>query len=517
MLLRDVVETSAAVAATSARSQKVALMAATMRRLEPDEAAVGVAYLSGRLRQRQIGVGWAAFGERPPPADAPSLTLRSVDAQLDRIGQLSGPDSQAERRRRVTALLGQATASEQDFLTRLLLEGLRQGALEGVTVEALARAADAPLADVRRALMLRGDLGAVAEGALRDGAAGLGVFGLQVGRPLQPMLAQTAVDIPSALGKISPAALEWKLDGARVQLHKQDGRVWVFTRTLDDITDRVPDLVELVEALPARSIVLDGEALALRADGRPHLFQDTASRFGSRLDVGRLRSSRPLTLFAFDILHHDGQDLIDRPYAERQTVLSAIVPEALRVPRIVTDDVDLATAFLQSTLERGHEGVVVKDLGSPYEAGRRGAGWLKVKPRHTLDLVILAVEWGHGRRTGYLSNLHLGARDPTTGGFVMLGKTFKGLTDEMLGWQTEHLLALERERDRWTVYVRPELVAEIAFDGVQRSSRYPGGVTLRFARVLRYRTDKRADEADTIDTVRALGAVYDAEYPGRQP
>jgi DNA ligase-1 len=462
-------------------------------------------------------VGWAAFGERPPPADAPSLTLLAVDAQLDGIGQLSGPDSQAERRRRLAALLGQATVSEQDFLTRLLLEGLRQGALEGVTVEALARAADAPLADVRRALMLRGDLGAVAEVALRDGAAGLGVFGLQVGRPLQPMLAQTAVDIRSALGRISPAALEWKLDGARVQLHKQDGRVWVFTRTLDDITDRVPELVEMIEALPARSILLDGEALALRADGRPHLFQDTASRFGSRLDVARLRASRPLTLFVFDILHHDGQDLIDRPYAERQMVLSTLVPEALRVPRIVTDDVDLATAFLHSTLEHGHEGLVVKDLGSPYEAGRRGAGWLKVKPRHTLDLVILAVEWGHGRRTGYLSNLHLGARDPTTGGYVMLGKTFKGLTDEMLGWQTERLLALERERDRWTVYVRPELVAEVAFDGVQRSSRYPGGVTLRFARVLRYRTDKRADEADTIDTVRALGAVFDAEYPGREP
>ncbi|MBV9354042.1 MAG: ATP-dependent DNA ligase [Chloroflexi bacterium] len=517
MLLREVVETSAAVAATPARSQKVALLAATMRRLEPGEAAVGVAYLSGRLRQRQIGVGWASFGQRPPPAEASCLTLLSVDEQLEHIGQLSGPDSQTERRRRLATLLGQATASEQDFLSRLLLDGLRQGALEGVTVEALARAADAPLADLRRALMLRGDLGAVADVALRDGAVGLRVFALQVGRPLQPMLAQTAPDMASALDKISPAAVEWKLDGARVQLHMQDERVWVFTRTLDDITDRVPELVEAVGALPARSLVLDGEALALRDDGRPHLFQDTASRFGSRLDVARLRARRPLTLFVFDILHHDGQDLIDRPYAERQTVLAAIVPEGLRVPRLVTDELDAATAFVQSTLEQGHEGVVVKDLGSPYEAGRRGAGWLKVKPRHTLDLVILAVEWGHGRRTGYLSNLHLGARDPATGGFVMLGKTFKGLTDEMLGWQTERLLALERERDRWTVYVRPELVAEIAFDGIQRSSRYPGGVTLRFARVLRYRTDKRANEADTIDTVRALGSAYDAEYPGREP
>ncbi len=321
MLLRDVVETSAAVAATPARGQKVALLAATMRRLEAEEAAVGVAYLSGRLRQRQIGVGWAAFGERPPPAQAACLTLLSIDEQLERIGQLSGPDSQAERRRRLATLLSQATAAEQDFLSRLLLEGLRQGALEGVTVEALARAADVPLADVRRALMLRGDLGAVAEVALRDGAAGLGAFGLQVGRPLQPMLAQTAPDMASALGKISPAALEWKLDGARVQLHRQDARVWVFTRTLDDITDRVPELVELVGALTARSIVLDGEALALRADGRPHLFQDTASRFGSRLDVARLRATRPLTLFVFDILHCDGEDLIDRPYAERQTVL----------------------------------------------------------------------------------------------------------------------------------------------------------------------------------------------------
>jgi DNA ligase 1 len=511
MLLRDVVDTSAAVAATTARGQKVALLAATMRRLQPEESAVGVWYLSGRLRQRQIGVGYAAFGERPAAAETPRLTLASVDEQLERIGRLAGPDSQAERRRRLAALLGQATAAEQEFLTRLLLDGLRQGALEGITVEALARAADAPLAEVRRALMLRGDMGAVAEVALRDGAVGLRGFGLRVGRPLQPMLAQTASDVGSALARVSPAALEWKLDGARVQLHKQDERVWVFTRTLDDITERVPELVEAVGALAVRSVVLDGEALALRADGRPHLFQDTASRFGSRLDVARLRATLPLTLFAFDVLHHDGQDLIDCPYAERQTVMAATVPEALRVPRLVTADVAAASAFMRSTLEHGHEGVVVKDPASRYEAGRRGAGWLKVKPRHTLDLVILAVEWGHGRRTGFLSNLHLGAREPATGSFVMLGKTFKGLTDEMLAWQTERLLALERERDRWTVYVRPELVAEIAFDGVQRSSRYAGGVTLRFARVLRYRTDKRPDQADTIESVRALGEQYPSQ------
>jgi DNA ligase-1 len=382
---------------------------------------------------------------------------------------------------------------------------LRQGALEGVMLDALARALDTPLAEVRRAVMLRGDVGAVAEAGLREGAVGLAAFRLQVGQPIQPMLAQSATSVAEALQRISPAAIEWKLDGARIQIHVQGDDVRVFTRSLDDITSRVPEVVEMAHALSVQSIVLDGEVLALQEDGRPHPFQVSASRFGSRLDTERLRATLPLTPFLFDVLHLDGRDLVDRPAAERHRILAETVPERWRAPRIVTADVSEADAFLTDTLARGHEGVLVKALDSPYEAGRRGAGWIKVKPVHTLDLVILAAEWGHGRRHGWLSNLHLGARDPVSGQFVMLGKTFKGLTDAMLTWQTERLLELETERTSWTVYVRPELVVEIAFDTVQRSSRYPGGVTLRFARVVRYREDKRPDEADTIDAVRALG------------
>jgi DNA ligase-1 len=382
--------------------------------------------------------------------------------------------------------------------------------------------------------MLRGALGAVAETALRDGVDGLRAFRLQVGRPLQPMLAQTAGNVDSALERVSPAAvewkldgtsaslglpaeaaaaaqpngaaIEWKLDGVRVQIHRQDLEVRVFTRTLDDVTARVPEVVEAVAALPAGSLVLDGEAIALRSDGRPQPFQVTVGRVGSKLDVATVRRSVPLSLFAFDLLHLDGEDLLDRPGAERQAALTKVVPEALRVPRVVTADPAIAAAFLQDALARGHEGVVVKSLEAPYEAGRRGAGWLKVKPVHTLDLVILAAEWGHGRRRGWLSNLHLGARDPETGGWVMLGKTFKGLTDKMLTWQTERLLELAVERGDWVVRVRPELVVEVAFDGVQASPRYPGGLALRFARVLRYRQDKPAEEADTIETVRAIHA-----------
>jgi len=504
MLLRDVVDTSAVVAATAARGAKIALLAECLRRLDADEASIGVAYLSGQLRQRQIGVGYASIRDLPPPAAEATLTLTVVDAALEAIGQQAGRDSQAERRRRITELMQQATSSEQDFLVRLLIGELRQGAQEGVLVDALARALDQPVADVRRAVMLRGDLGAVAAAGVRDGAAGLGAFRLEVGRPVLPMLAQSADSIADALQRTSPAAIEWKLDGARIQVHVQGHDVRVFTRSLDDITARVPELVEMGRSLGVRSTVLDGEVIALRDDGRPHPFQVSASRFGSRLDVDRLRTSLPLTPFVFDVLHLDGQDLLDQPAVERHAALAATVPQVLRVPRIVTDDVAEGEEFMRQTLAHGHEGVLVKALDSPYEAGRRGAGWIKVKPRITLDLMILAAEWGHGRRQGWLSNLHLGALDPSTGGYVMLGKTFKGLTDEMLEWQTARLLELELTRDRWTVYVRPELIAEIAFDGVQRSSRYPGGVALRFARVLRYRPDKRPEDVDTIDTVRSF-------------
>jgi DNA ligase 1 len=508
VLLEEIAETSAAVAASSARLAKVERLAACLRRLGPDEVHPAVAYLSGELRQRQIGVGWASLREVPPPAAAASLTVAELDAGFERIGRQAGPGSQAERRRLLAGLLGRATAAEQRFLVRLLSGELRQGALEGVMVEAIARAAGIPAAEVRRALMLRGALGPVAETALAHGVAGLRELRLQVGRALQPMLAQTATSVEAALAKAGArAAVEWKLDGVRVQLHKDGDQVQVFTRTLDDITARVPEAVEIVAALPAAAAVLDGELIALRDDGRPHPFQVTAGRLGSKLGVERLRTTVPLTLFLFDVLHLDGEDLIDRDGAARHAALAALTPEALRVPRIVTGDPAAANAFLADALDRGHEGVLVKSLAAAYEAGRRGAGWVKVKPVHTLDLVVLAAEWGHGRRTGWLSNLHLGARDPAGGGFVMLGKTFKGLTDELLRWQTERLQELAvTPTDGWVVRVRPELVVEVAFDGLQTSPRYPGGLALRFARVLRYREDKRAADADTIDTVRAIHA-----------
>jgi DNA ligase-1 len=505
MRLSEIVATSSAVSGTAARSVKIDRLAATLKQLEPDEAPIAVAYLSSQIRQRQIGVGYASMRDLPQPAEVASLTLREVDAALDVIGQLSGKDSQAERKRQLQNLFGRATVNEQDFLARLIMGELRQGALEGVMHEALARALGVPVSDVRRAAMLRGDLGAVAEAGMRGGAAGLNQFRLQVGQPLQPMLAQSATSVADALERASPAAIEWKLDGARVQIHRLGDDVRIFTRSLDDITARVPELVEMARWLPAESLVLDGEALALKEDSRPHPFQVSASRLGSRLDVARLRETLPLTPFVFDILHLDGEDLIDRPLSERNAILSDTVPERWRVPRIVTSDIERAEGFVQDTLQRGHEGVLVKSLASFYEAGRRGTGWIKVKPALSLDLVILAAEWGHGRRTGWLSNLHLGARDPESGSFVMLGKTFKGLTDEMLRWQTRRLLELETHRDRWTVYVRPELLVEVKFDGVQRSPRYPGGVTLRFARVVRYREDKRPEDADTLQTVQALG------------
>ena len=418
----------------------------------------------------------------------------------------------AERKRLVGELFAAATEEEQYFLVRLLSGELRQGALDGVMTDAVAKAAAVPVAEVRRAVMLSGSLAVAAQAALGGGSEALARFGLQVGRPLKPMLASSEASIDEALARIDgAAAVEWKLDGIRVQAHIADGKVRLFTRSLDDITDRLPEVVTALAALPVRDAVFDGELIALRADGRPYAFQDTASRAASEVDapVKQGAGTVPLSVFLFDALHLNGTDLIDQPDAERHAALASVVPQAMLMPRLVTDDPGKATAFFQESVAKGHEGVVVKSLTTPYAAGRRGAGWIKVKPRHTLDLVVLAVEWGHGRRKGWLSNLHLGARDPETGGWVMLGKTFKGLTDELLTWQTEKLLSLEDHRDDWTVYVRPELVVEIAFDGVQRSPRYPGGVALRFARVLRYREDKTAEEADTIDTVRALSLPAD--------
>jgi len=425
-----------------------------------------------------------------------------VDAGFSAIGAVCGKGSASARKALVGELFGRATEDEQRFLVGLLSGELRQGALEGVMTEAVARAASVPVAEVRRAMMLRGSLGVVAAAALSGGSAALRAFGLEVGRPVRPMLASSATSIDEALAKVGgAAAVEWKLDGIRIQAHLSDGNVRLFTRTLDDITARLPEVVAALAKLPLSTAVLDGELIALREDGRPLPFQDTAARTAS-LDSGG--PSVPLSVFLFDALHLEGTDLIDMEDSKRHAALARAVPADLLMPRLVTESAQEATAFFIDAIAHGHEGVVVKSLAAPYAAGRRGTGWIKVKPRHTLDLVVLAVEWGHGRRRGWLSNLHLGARDPETGGFVMLGKTFKGLTDELLTWQTERLLALEDRRDSWTVYVRPELVVEVAFDGVQRSPRYPGGLALRFARVLRYRDDKTAAEADTIDTVRAL-------------
>jgi len=505
VLLAELAEVSRTVAATSARLAKIDALASALRSATPDEAPIVVAWLSGELPQRQIGVGWAALRSAPPPTASPSLTVAGVDEAFSRIGSQSGKGSAAERKRLIGEVLAAATSDEQYFLVRLLSGELRQGALDGVMTDAVARAADVPVAQVRRAVMLRGSLPAVAGAALSGGTAALDGFGLLVGQPLKPMLAASEPSITDALDKVGrPAAVEWKLDGIRVQAHiSGNGGIRLFTRTLDDITARLPEVVAALAALPVHDAVFDGELIALRPDGRPYPFQDTSARAAS--DVA-LEKPVPLSVFLFDVLHLDGADLIDLPYEERHEALAKVVPAEMLMPRLVTGDADEATAFFTDAVARGHEGVVVKALTAPYAAGRRGAGWIKVKPRHTLDLVVLAVEWGHGRRQGWLSNLHLGARDPVTGGWVMLGKTFKGLTDELLTWQTERLLQLEDHRDDWTVYVRPELVVEIAFDGVQRSPRYPGGVALRFARVLRYREDKLAAEADTIDSVRAIAA-----------
>jgi len=504
VLLSEIAEVSRAVAGTSARLAKIELLAAALREAGPLEVPIAVAYLSGELPQRQIGVGWAALRDGFAPAPAPTLTLSEVDSGFSAIGAVSGKGSAAARKALVGELFGRATADEQRFLVGLLSGELRQGALEGVMTEAVARAADVPVAEVRRAMMLRGSLGVVAAAALSGGSEALGAFGLEVGRPVRPMLATSAPTIEDALAKIDgPVAVEWKLDGIRIQAHLSGGNVRLFTRTLDDITARLPEVVSVLAKLPVTAAVFDGELIALRQDGRPLPFQDTASRTATQ-DTG---PTVPLSVFLFDVLHLDGADLIDAEARQRHAALARSVPPELLMPRLVTASAEEAAAFFTDALAHGHEGVVVKSLTAPYAAGRRGAGWIKVKPRHTLDLVVLAVEWGHGRRRGWLSNLHLGARDPDTGGFVMLGKTFKGLTDELLTWQTERLLALEEHRDSYTVYVRPELVVEIAFDGVQRSPRYPGGLALRFARVLRYREDKTAAEADTIDTVRALSPL----------
>ena len=515
-LLADLVAASDRAAGTSSRIAKRDAIADLLRGAAPDEVEIAVAWLSGEARQGRIGVGWATLAAlRGTPAAEPQLTLGEADAALAAVAATAGKGSAAARSATLRALFDRATAAEQDFLVRLLVGELRQGALEGVMLDAVATAAGIPATDVRRAAMVTGRLGEVARMALSEGegqgGAGLARFAVALHRPVQPMLATPADDIAAAMAKLGTAALEWKVDGARVQVHKAGGEVRVYTRALKDVTASAPEIVEALHALPAQELILDGEAVALAADGAPLPFQVTMRRFGRKLDVERMRAELPLAVYFFDCLHVDGASLLDRPAQERFDALAAALPKELVIPRIVTADVAAAEDFYADAVARGHEGVMAKALDAPYEAGRRGASWLKVKRAHTLDLVVLAAEWGHGRRQGWLSNLHLGARDPegaySPTGWVMLGKTFKGMTDALLEWQTKELLAREIRRDSYTVWVKPELVVEIAFNDLQESSHYPGGLALRFARVKGYRGDKSAAEADTIAAVRAMHAA----------
>ena len=498
-LFADVVATSEAVAATSKRTAKIASLAELLGALDVAEVETAVAMLTGAPRQGRIGVGWRTLYDlQVPPAGEPSLAVADIDTAIDDLAACAGAGSVAERTRVLTALFATATEAEQTFVRRLLTGELRQGALEGVMNDAIAKAADVPAAPVRRAAMLSGDLGRTACIALADGEPGLDAVQLEVGRPVLPMLAAASPDVASAIEEVGYASVEWKLDGARLQVHRDGDDVRLFTRNLNDVTARLPSIVAGVLAMPARSFVLDGEAMGwLEDETRPGVFQDTMSSFGRQDGV----AGASLGARFFDILHIDGDDLLDRPLTERRVALEALVGP-LAIPRLVTDDPVAAQAFADDALAMGHEGVMVKAHDSRYEAGRRGSSWRKVKPVRTLDLVVLGVEWGSGRRRGWLSNLHLGARDGDS--FVMVGKTFKGLTDALLTWQTEHFQSIKVSDDGHVVIVRPETVVEIAVDGVQRSTRYAGGVALRFARVKRYREDKAPADADTIEAVRAL-------------
>lgn len=518
-LLARLVGTSEQVAATPSRLAKVRALASFLAMLPADEIEIAVHYLSGELPQGRIGIGYSALrasssGAAASGASEATLSIAEVDRALSSLAAIRGAGSAARRAEALRTLFARATAAERDFLIRLVTGELRQGALAGVMLDAIAAAAELPLSEIRRAAMYAKDLGTVAHAALTEGAAALARFQLALFAPVAPMLAQTAADVGEALQELGgEAAFEWKLDGARIQAHKLADDVRLYTRTLNEVTTALPEIVEVVRALPSTALVLDGEAIAIDAAGRPHPFQITMRRFGRRLDVEALRSELPIRAFFFDCLRLEDRSLADRPTRERFEAMASAVPSSLRVPRLVTSSEPEARAFYEAALAAGHEGLMAKSLAAPYAAGNRGADWLKIKRAHTLDLVVLAAEWGHGRRTGKLSNLHLGARDPETGEYVMLGKTFKGLTDAMLEWQTEELLARETHRDRWTVYVRPELVVEIAFSDLQASSRYPGGLALRLARVKRYRDDKRAEDADTMETVRRVYAAQSGAAP----
>lgn len=499
VLLADLVAASDTAASTSSRTAKIAAFASVLRDLQPDEIRAAVGFLTGQPRQGKVGIGWATLGGiESTPASKPSITVLDLDSAIDRIFATRGSQSASRRRELMTGLLDRATAREGDFIGRLFIGELRQGALEGVMADAIAKAAGVPAARVRRASMLTGDLGETARLALIPSGPGLDSVQLQVLRPVLPMLAGSATDVGDALARTGLASVEWKLDGARIQVHRAGDDVRIFTRNLNDITARLPDVVELVRAMPAENLVLDGEAIGVGDDARPHRFQDTMRRFSA----DTLTSPRSLRAWFFDVLRVDDTDLLDAPLHDRLEVLTRVAA-GHRIPAVTTDDTAIAAAVLEEAIAAGHEGVMVKSLDSSYDAGRRGGAWRKVKPVRTLDLVVLAAEWGHGRRRGWLSNLHLGARDPD-GGFVMVGKTFKGLTDELLTWQTARLQEIALAQEGHIVHVKPDLVVEIALDGVQVSPRYPGGVALRFARVRRYRPDRSPADADTIQTLQAM-------------
>ena len=504
MMLSTLAAASTALQGTRSRLAKTAVLAEVLSASSADEIGVVASYLAGELTQRRTGVGRASLKDLPVPADDAVLEVLEVDLAWGEIAGAAGSGAAGRRRALLDGLFARATSAEQTLLRGLALGELRQGALDALVVEALARSEGLDPVEVRRAVMLAGSTPAVATLLRREGAEALSAFVLEVGRPVQPMLASTAGSVTEALARLGEAVVEEKIDGIRIQVHRDSAVVRVFSRSLDELTARLPEVVEAVLALPVRSVVLDGEAIALGDDGRPRTFQQTASRTGSRRDVESARSRIPLTPQFFDVLHVDGRDLLTTPIDQRHAELVRIVPESLRVRRLVTRDAGEAEAFATQVLDRGHEGVVVKATGSAYEAGRRGAAWVKVKPVHTVDLLVIGAEWGSGRRRGWLSNLHLAARDPADGSPVMVGKTFKGLTDALLEDQTAALSALALERPAWGVVVRPDLVVEIAIDGVQTSSRYPGGLALRFARVVRYRPDKSTAEADTLDALRSL-------------
>jgi DNA ligase-1 len=505
-LLSTVVAISAKVAETSARSVKTRLLADFLRTLDVDELEIAVLFLSGEIRQGRIGLGPAMLRASVNEASlTPSLEILDVDRVLAELAQIAGSGANAKRTNILRTLFGRAIQPEQEFLLRLLTGDLRQGALAGVMVDAIAKATDVPVAEVRRAAMYESNLGAIARAALADGAAALKQFQLKVMAPVDPMLAQTAADVDEALEALADdVAFEWKMDGARIQVHKRGDLVRVFTRGLNEVTDAIPEIVAQAKLFPDDELVLDGEAIAFSPSGRPHAFQMTMRRFGRKLDVAKLQQDLPIRAFYFDCLWRNKVSLVELPARERFAILAQSVPVALVIPRLVTRSRDDAMEFQTAALAQGHEGVMAKSLDAPYEAGNRGASWLKIKRSHTLDLVVLAAEWGHGRRHGKLSNLHLGAFDIPTQSYVMLGKTFKGLTDKMLEWQTREFQARETSRDEWTVHIRPELVVEIAFSDLQASPRYPGGLALRLARVKRYRPDKRVEDADTMENVRKI-------------